>query len=442
MKRGWVLVGLALAGCAHPGSIALTDRERAQVFVAQNQPEKAIPLLEALHLRTPNDLSIARSLTEAHLKAGRADALIARLVSAKADTPVAHYMLGLAYFARSAEATGAAQEELERAIALAPREAELHYRLGLVLLESERYAAALAPLSQALALDPRREAIHLPLAKAFARAGDPVKAVAQLRELTQGAPSPSEVTTARALMAEIADPFARFPKAGKAKLEEGMTWLEDRDVPQQAIVAFEEILRDFPDLSAVHALLGLAYQRIDDSGRAIEEYRRAIELAPYDGKNHLYLGELYLGHQRPRPAQEEFEKAIALHPLLDDAYLHLGDLALEKRNLDQAQEIFRVLSHLEPDAIAPRGKLALVLQLKQDWKGADRELRRVVEKDPENVEFLLRLGVLHTERYQQAAGAAEKRSAAAEATLWLEQVLQRQPENALASRELQTVRGR
>ncbi|MFY0576011.1 hypothetical protein ACN28S_18090 [Cystobacter fuscus] len=43
----------------------------------------------------------------------------------------------------------------------------------------------------------------------------------------------------------------------------------------------------------VHALMGLAWQRLDDAGRAVEEFKRAIELAPADGKNHFYLGELY-----------------------------------------------------------------------------------------------------------------------------------------------------
>src|SRR6185295_13058688 len=158
-------------------------------------------------------------------------------------------------------------------------------------------------------------------------------AVAALALVVQGSPTPAEVKVARALMDQIADPFAAFPQAARPTLEQGIQWLQVADVPQQAIVSFEEILHDYPDIAVVHALLGLAYQRIDDAGRAVDELKRAIELQPDDGKAHQYLGELYLSHQRPKQAREELERAIKLNPMLDIAYYRLGDLALERRDL-------------------------------------------------------------------------------------------------------------
>src|SRR5205807_2284980 len=111
----------------------------------------------------------------------------------------------------AADAATRAISELTRAVQLAPQQAELHYRLGLALLESERYAEALVPLRRAVQLAPERRGLQLPLAKALHRTGDDAGATAALAALVHAEPSPAEVTTARALMDRLADPFARFP---------------------------------------------------------------------------------------------------------------------------------------------------------------------------------------------------------------------------------------
>jgi hypothetical protein len=64
----------------------------------------------------------------------------------------------------------------------------------------------------------------------------------------------------------------------------------------------------------------------------------------------------------------------------------------------------------------------------------------VLERDPDNVEFALRLGLLHAERAGRAPTAESRRGAVAEAERWLRQVLEAQPENAVASRALASLR--
>ncbi|MCP3144598.1 tetratricopeptide repeat protein [Pyxidicoccus xibeiensis] len=450
--RPWVRaavlgLGLLATGCSHTAPATASNRPadtrgKARVVLDENPPEKAVELLRAMQLQTPDDLDVARALTEAHVKAGRTDAWIAELQGriAAQERAVDQYMLGLALFSRARDAGAPTVAAFERAIALAPETAEFHYRLGVARLESEQYAAAVEPLRRATTLAPERTAWRLPLAKALHRTGDAPGAVAALGSVVRGRPSPGEVTTARALMEQIADPFAGIPKTAEAKLEEGLRYLNDLDAPQHAILAFEEILHDYPDLAVVHALLGLAYQRLDDAGRAVDEFKQAIERAPRDGKNHLYLGELYLSRQRPDAARTAFEQAVALHPLLDVAWFRLGDLHLERRDLNAAREAFSVAVALTPDAVPPRGKLALVYQLEGDYAAAERELRHVVEKDPENMEFSLRLGLLFTEQAMKSSRAETRKTASGEAERWLGKVLEAQPENAVASRALQQLK--
>jgi tetratricopeptide (TPR) repeat protein len=426
-----------LLGCAHGGAGGLTPLEQAKVAIDEGRPAEAIPALEDAHRAHPDDLDLARALVEAYVKAGRSTELETRL-RARNDG-VARYMLGLAEFADPGTVEKAI-DELRAAAELLPRSAEVHYRLGLALVESERFEPALPPLQRAVQLEPAKLAVQLPLARALARTGHRDEAIAALRTFVEGHPAPAEVKTARALMDEIADPFAGVPEAARARLDQGIKWLNDVDVPQEAIGSFEEVLRDFPDLPAVHSLLGLAYERIDDAGRAIEEFKRAIELSPKIGKNWLYAGQLYLSHQRFDQAQDAFEKAIALNPLLDEAYLHLGDFAVDRHDLATARKMFGILADLEPDQIPPKGKLALAEQLAGDYAAADHTLRQVVDKDPDNVEFTLRLGLVNAERAAHSHGA-EKKTATEEAQKWLRKVLDAQPDNAIASRALAGLSG-
>ncbi|PZR09868.1 MAG: hypothetical protein DI536_21295 [Archangium gephyra] len=418
----------------------LTPREEAQVLLQRGDGAKAVPLLTELMAKAPDDLSLARMLAEAHVKAGTSDAFLATL--AAKDTAVSHYQQGLVRFARANEASNEAITHFRRAAELAPGEPEFRYRLGVALVESEQFEAARAELESAVSSAPERTAWYLPVAKARFRTGDSKGAVEAIRVSVLGDPTPADVKQARGLMEQIADPFSRFPRSARPQLEQAIQWLEVADVPQQAIVQLEELLRDHPDEAILHALLGLSWARLDDAGRAVEELKRAIELAPEDGKNHLYLAEIYEGRQRGKNAEEHYRKALDRNPVLEQAWLKLGDLSLDRQDYVTARQHYSVAAHLVPENPAARGKLALVYQLDGNWPAAARELQAVLDRDPDNVEFQLRMGVLHTERFTKARTDAEKNDASSEASKWLQKVLEQQPENAIASRALERLKVR
>lgn len=428
MKRV-LLAALLSAGCAAKSN--LTKRDQVTVYLQKGEGAKAIPLLTELRKDDPTDLSLARAEAEAYVKASQPQVLLDRLKND--DSAVGHYQKGLVLFARSADATGPAVEEFTAASTRSPNEGEFHYRLGLAQLESERFELALPELKKALELNPNAAGWQLPYAKALYRGGDAKAAVAALHKVVTSQPSAAEVKTARALMEQISDPFVGFPTQAKAQLEKGMQWLDVADVPQQAIISFEEILRDYPDLAVVHSLLGLAYQRLDDAGRAVDEFKRALELNPDDGKNDLYLANIYLARQRPQQAKEHLEAALTKNPLLDEAWRAKGDLELGAREYDKARGTFQTLASLEPDGADANTKLAAVQQLEGDFPAADKQLKRIHDKDPENMGVVLQLGLLHTEWYLKAKVPAEKKVALGEANKWLDEVLEKQPENAIAS---------
>jgi tetratricopeptide (TPR) repeat protein len=422
---------------ASSGAI-LSPREQAMVALQKGDTAQAVVLLDALHQEAPGDFDIARGWAEAHVKNGTSAGVMTTLGTL--DTAIAHYVRGLILFANAREAGGGAVEAFRRAVEKAPGEGELHYRLGIALLESEQYDGARESLGAAIARAPERAGWHLPYAKALNRVGRSKDATASLRIVVTSDCTTQEAATARALMDEIADPFAGFPKAVRPRLDQALGWLQVADVPQQAITELEDILREYPDLGIVHALLGLAAARVDDAGRAMEELKRAIELSPEDGKAYLYLADLYAARQRRTQASELYEKALEKNPTLDDAWFKLGEAAIERQELEKARTAFRTAVRLRPESWFARGKLAMVFQLEGNWPAADRELKAELTQRPDNLEAALRLGLLHTEKYLKVKPAAERQAASAEAARWLEKVLEQQPENALASRALERVK--
>lgn len=438
-RRFGAIALLACCGCS-VNSRGPTIREDARRLILEGRPEEAIPILSSLRAKAPGDLDVARALVDAHVRSGRVESLIAALSSPSVShTAATHYMLGLAHFARSRDFSMLAIRELEAAIAIDPGLAELHHRLGLVFLELGQPDSASRCLERALKGEPANPRILLSMATARHRAGDSAGAIGALRELVGFRPARAEVIAARSLMDRIDNPFARLPEGIRGRLESGLQYLNNLDSPQQAIASFEEGAREHPDCPIVHTLLALAYQRLDDAGRAMDELHRAIDLEPDGGANHLYLAELYLSRQKSIQARDSLQRAVELNPLLDEAYLHLGELALEGRDLPSARRHFQIATSLVPDSRAARGKLALVLQLEGDYAGADQQLREVLRTDPGNVEFMLRLGVLHLENRTRAPSAGDRRRSEAEAARWLREVLKAEPENAIASRGLQSM---
>ncbi len=438
-------ISASIAGCAHLQGAAeprLTTLERAEAFLREGYPERAVLLLSELGRRSPDDLTVARLEVEAYLRAGRAEELVSRLLL-RPERAASHFMLGLLYSAKARSegrpfANDEAIVEFERAIALRPAEAELHYRLGVVLLELERYDESADALSRAIRLDAKGSAAYLPLAKALLKLGKPKDALTALRSWLARGPRQGEVRTALALIDEIAPPHNGLPGGAEAKFAQGVDVLNQADDPLQAIAIFEELLREHPSCAIAHAMLALCYQRLDDAGRAVDELRRAAALAPEDDRNHLYLGELYLGRGQVERAKAAFRRALELNPLLSGAHLGLGELAFEESDFKSACRYLRAAALLS-SRISTRLKLARALQLDGDYSGADRELRALLKADPLNPDLMLRLGLLHLDEQARSSNPAQRSSSRAEAVHWFREVLRVEGDNVAAARALESL---
>ncbi|MGQ0508914.1 MAG: tetratricopeptide repeat protein, partial [Myxococcaceae bacterium] len=265
--------------------------------------------------------------------------------------------------------------ELSKAAELAPSNPELHYRLGLAQLKASQFSSARQSLERATELSPNDASYRLPLAKALAKTGERQRAVAEIWRAVQAGQS---LDVARALMDDLSEPLPTGAEKGLAALE--------RDQAAEAVHHFDSLLLSQPDSAVLSALYGLALMKLDNSARALFALRKAVALAPEDGKLHLYLADFYRLRQRPTEALTSYENATRYHPLLDQAHAHAAQLAMETGAWNDAARHFRALTYLMPSSPAPRVSLAAALHNLGDAEGATRELRTVLAKHPDHAE--------------------------------------------------------
>ena len=439
--RPALCLALLLAACATTGRKAQDPASRlraAQDDLAAGRSAEAQQEFEDVLARDPHELAAIRGRIEAARKRGGLDAVAREAEAATAARPAdayAWYALGLSRFAAGDE--GAAVRALEKAASLRPDEADIQYRLGVALLDGEKFAAARTPLEAAVRLGPKTARYRMPLATCLARLGEHRAAVDALRDLPSLQPAPDEAALGVKVARTLTDPFRDLPQPARAELEQALGYLV-RDAPGLAVAPLEALLQKMPNLAPAHALLGLAEARLDESGRAVTELKRAAELAPDLPQPHAYLAELYGSKDRPELAAQEYLESLQRDPLDPQTLRRLGVLRLEHGGGPALDPLAQAA------ALAPADdELQLLLARAEIGAGqaarARDRLDRLAQRRPDDPEVLLRLALVLFDERVRATGPERDRLGERVEKL-LDRVLTLQPGNATASRLLSTLK--
>lgn len=323
------------------------------ILAAQGRNEEALDLLSRVRESQPKDLALAATAARVMQRAGRRDEA-ARLLTGLGEA-----------LAKDGKAGEAAQVRMEAAQMLADgkdwakvgpalgpllKDADAAVRLPAVLLQAEalaqdeRYAAAL----DLLAREPESPAVASKRAEVLTRAGREEEARQVFATLAAG----DEASTLAAAQA----------------------W-QRLDQHQESIPILEKLTAARPDQPVLGFLLGAAYERTQQTDKAIAELRRVVKIDPefhaalnylgytmaeanthleealdlvtravaLDPDNGSYvdsLGWVYYRMGRPEAARVELERAVRLEP--EDATLqeHLGDVYVALGQKERARQAY------------------------------------------------------------------------------------------------------
>ncbi len=279
--------------------------------------------------------------------------------------------------------------EARRAAELLPSDAEVHYNLGLALLDADLLEDAAGSLRRALALAAGYVPAQLALGGTLQRLGHISEAAACYRRVLAANPAHAEVHCNLGLawrqLGRPQEAESSYRRAIELQPELLVAHINLADLlrslgrMQEAAEEFSGALRLNPRVAESHAGLGCALMGLGRYAEAAESLRRAIELKPRLAEVHSSLGHALRQLGQPQQALESCRRALELDPTLAAAHGNLGNALVDLQRLGEAEGSYRRALALEPDRAEVHSNLAKVLlelgRVEESVSSAERALQ-------------------------------------------------------------------
>ena len=144
-----------------------------------------------------------------------------------------------------------------------------------------------------------------------------------------------------------------------------------------------ELKSDFPE---AYMNRGVVYAEKRDFDRAIEDYNMAITLNPNYAEYYNNRGLAYNGKRDFDRAIEDFDMAIKLKPDYAEPYNDRGLAYNGKRDFDRAIEDFDMAIKLDPDSAKPYTNRGVAYKEKGDFDTAIKDYNMAIKLDPDFAE--------------------------------------------------------
>jgi len=305
------------------------------VLAAHGRDDLVVRMVETLRQKALAESADLETLGGAYARQRQLPLAREALEAAAASRPDdPALLLGLARVAYEQRDLEGALGYLGHARAVSPRDARIHFFLGMVCVELDLGGEAYTALAEAVRLDPDNADANYALGSVAVHRKDPSEAVPYFKRYAELRPGdyrgPYSIGVAHFLAKNYETARAELlPFASRKETASAANYLlariaraegEDEEALRLAQRAVEADPRSADGLSE----LGLLYQRLGQFDRAEEALKRCLEIDPDHYLGHLHLLMLYSRTKDPRQAaqQERFD-------------------ALKKKRAEQAADFLR-----------------------------------------------------------------------------------------------------
>ncbi|HEY3974359.1 MAG TPA: tetratricopeptide repeat protein [Candidatus Sulfotelmatobacter sp.] len=318
-----------------------------------------------------------------------------------------------------------AEDDLHKVVAGDAQNSALHFALGVMLRQQERWDEAFDELAEATRLMPEFPENHGALAYLFYRLDDGPNAIAEARTALSLDPKNAEAYQFLGLglysngqygaaVHAYEESLARNPGDDRGNADTyydmGIALHADGNLPG-AIAAYERALRLRPEFWEAHANLGLILHEQGNLKQAVTEYREAKKLAPGEASIRNNLGNTYCDQGKFESAIEEMNALYREHPEWQQGHACLASAYMAKRKYDAAVDELRLALQLNPTGSAEHRALGQALLLDNKPEEALRELRLAVSLNPDSEAAHHLLGTVLYQRQELQAAEKEFREA-------------------------------
>ena len=172
--------------------------------------------------------------------------------------------------------------------------------------------------------------------------------------------------------------------------------LEKAGRPAEAVQCYRKALQHpVNKADALNALGRLCFEKgwVDE---AATNFAHALALDPFDASAHVNLGVALVQLNRREEAQQHFAEAVRLAPDLAEARVRLGFELGRQGNDAEAMAQFAEAVRLKPDMLEARLDLGIALRKQKRNSEALKQFKAVLQQDPSNAIALRNIQILTT----------------------------------------------
>ena len=198
----------------------------------------------------------------------------------------------------------------------------------------------------------------------------------------------------------------------------GRFYWNKRDLPslQKSFDYFQEAVRTDPNYAAGYAGLADYYLVLTNFGiykfdEAQKAAQRALQLDPNLAEAHASLGlSIFYKQKDWKQAEGEFQSAIRLNPNYASAYQYYAIFLAFAGRIPEALNAAQRARELDPLSLAINSYVGHVLYLSRDYPGAEQQLRKTIDMDPNFAiaHYFLAITLVQQHSFEQAIAHARK----------------------------------
>lgn len=143
--------------------------------------------------------------------------------------------------------------------------------------------------------------------------------------------------------------------------------------------------------------LALSHQKRGEKEKAIEGYRKIIEMDPMNVEAHTNLGVIYKDMGKPAQAVKEFQMVISMNPRHEKAHNNLGVIFYLQGNLKKAIQEFRGVLDINPKNKEAYINLGVIYKKENQTGKAKKMFENALSIDSHSPEAHYNLGLISEE---------------------------------------------
>jgi tetratricopeptide (TPR) repeat protein len=275
----------------------LASQILAASLSGRSRYDESIGILQNIQAAAPNAIQPMVALVNTYVRADKADRAVAFLQSVLQKNPTnaeAHVLLGSTQLVRNAP--DQALSSFKAAIDQQPKSEVGYTALASFQIRQGNHAEALKAIQAGLREQPESFTLRLALAGLHELKGEYDSAITEYEQLLKQQPGSlvvannlasllSDYRTDAASLDRAYAMAAGLRKAQVPQFKDTLGWVyHQRGEYKAALPLLEEAATELPNIALVHYHLGVTYAAVGDNAKAMEQLKKALELAANDNQ--------------------------------------------------------------------------------------------------------------------------------------------------------------